>query len=289
MAVAVRKKGYGFTLIELLVVISIIALLLSILLPSLSKAREMAKRIYCSANGRSIGLAYTSFAMDNDDWLPMFNGSRIKEYDSSYPQTGPWYVDIAPYMDYSEREYQDFFDAPMMDFVGGGLANRPPPDAPESLSCPSIPARESNGAVAMGYGWNHNYGGYHYRPGMSDAWRRMCMPRKLSGITNASEAALVGENRSDIYCHLGAWGGWITNTWSTFWPVSPPQYYYANRHSDGGHIICVDGHVEYIKYNALVKDYTGEDPSQELPDNEAGPRRITAIRPLRRPFKSPGP
>ncbi len=56
----------GFTLIELLVVISIIALLISILLPSLSQARERAKAVVCLANLRSIGQA-TAMYMDNDD------------------------------------------------------------------------------------------------------------------------------------------------------------------------------------------------------------------------------
>jgi prepilin-type N-terminal cleavage/methylation domain-containing protein len=55
----------GFTLIELLVVVALIALLMSILLPSLGQAREQAKRAKCLANLRSIGQAL--FAYANDD------------------------------------------------------------------------------------------------------------------------------------------------------------------------------------------------------------------------------
>jgi len=59
----------GFTLIELLVVISIISLLMSILLPSLSGAREMGKRVHCLANIRGLTYAWMMYAYDNDDDL----------------------------------------------------------------------------------------------------------------------------------------------------------------------------------------------------------------------------
>ena len=61
----------GFTLVELLVVIGIIAMLVSILLPSLSKAREAANRISCGSNPRTIGVAYRYYQNDNRDALPI--------------------------------------------------------------------------------------------------------------------------------------------------------------------------------------------------------------------------
>src|SRR5216117_3102676 len=65
-----RRKTRGFTLVELLVVIGIIALLISILLPALTKARAAAQTIACSANLRSILQAMQIFAAQNNGQIP---------------------------------------------------------------------------------------------------------------------------------------------------------------------------------------------------------------------------
>lgn len=62
------KKSPGFTLIELLVVISIIALLLSILMPALSKVKEMGRSVICSSNQKQIVFAAHLWSEDNEDW-----------------------------------------------------------------------------------------------------------------------------------------------------------------------------------------------------------------------------
>lgn len=65
-----RKIGLrGFTLIELLVVISIMATLMSMLLPSLSRAREAGQRVVCGSNLRQLTLAWYMYADDNDGRL----------------------------------------------------------------------------------------------------------------------------------------------------------------------------------------------------------------------------
>ena len=92
------RPRHGFTLIELLVVISIVALLISLLLPALSQARRATDRLNCMMNLRQIGIAHELYASDHDGYFPpshpqrsyywLTNEGKLNEYLS--PEDPAW-------------------------------------------------------------------------------------------------------------------------------------------------------------------------------------------------------
>lgn len=98
-----RRRRHAFTLVELLVVVSIIAVLISILLPSLRSARESAKRTICASNLRSLGMGFFIYAEAYQGKIPaahslwdapwgkgdMFWHQRLIEEGLAYGKDGP--------------------------------------------------------------------------------------------------------------------------------------------------------------------------------------------------------
>ncbi|MEN6385131.1 MAG: type II secretion system protein [Phycisphaerales bacterium] len=76
----------GFTLVELLVVISIIALLLAVLIPAMSKAKEAARTVVCLTNMKSYSLASAMYANDNGNSFP--SEFFLYSYRTIYPKMG---------------------------------------------------------------------------------------------------------------------------------------------------------------------------------------------------------
>jgi prepilin-type N-terminal cleavage/methylation domain-containing protein len=75
-------KNRGFTLVELLVVISIIALLLSILMPSLSMARDQSKKVACMGRMKQIQLGFLMYSDNNSGKLPTIVGTNVNRLPS---------------------------------------------------------------------------------------------------------------------------------------------------------------------------------------------------------------
>ncbi len=87
-----RRLGFiagGFTLVELLVVVGIMAILISILLPMLSQAQRISRRIKCASNLHAVGISLTMYETEYSDWsIPV--GDWIPNGPSAPPDQGHW-------------------------------------------------------------------------------------------------------------------------------------------------------------------------------------------------------
>lgn len=114
----------AFTLIELLVVVSVIALLIGILLPVLSRARDSAKRSLCAGNLQQIGRALHNYATDNHNALPPF------QIDNAYNLLYGWHLYLAYRQDVSSN-------GKFRPFNLATLIEKQNLDSPKALYCPS--------------------------------------------------------------------------------------------------------------------------------------------------------
>lgn len=106
-----NQSRKAFTLIELLVVISIIAMLMSIMMPALGRARENAKSVICRSNLKQIYLGASLWSDDND-------GYTVAAFWSS-PATSPGkeYASLDPYLNSSSEQANDCYRCPSVNTV----------------------------------------------------------------------------------------------------------------------------------------------------------------------------
>lgn len=190
-----RRGGSGFTLIELLVVISIIALLVSILLPALGSARQAAIMLQCQTQARSLGQATHMYQADSATFYPwyVFNGPGINTWE--YMVFGI----LNPYMG-----------------LEGGNAGRLAAEASKVWRCPAM----GEEAVAVYGGTGGIYGVNPWifnRDTVSAAHQNSDFPtqqiKEAMVKTNPSETIMIQDSRRQWWwpMYTDARNGWASN------------------------------------------------------------------------------
>jgi prepilin-type N-terminal cleavage/methylation domain-containing protein/prepilin-type processing-associated H-X9-DG protein len=237
----------GFTLIELLVVISIIALLIAILLPALSQARESGRTVVCLSNERQMMIAnelhandYAGLYVDNK-WYGngkvTINGRSVNKY---------WVIN-KEYLN-----YLGFEDAQISNILSGGNNNQIWGAVwPDQFRCPSGPKVENTYNHWITYGYNSQVKNQKTNPGKYNRDKVVSPDIKYAYVDQQNWLA----DKSMADYRDWDWNGeeWRNSSYSAL------KY----RHSEAINIAFFDGHSETLKKEEAFR----------IGDNEFNDRR----------------
>ena len=218
-----RKTTAGFTLIELLVVIAIISLLVSILVPSLNSAKELARRALCAANLHAIGIA-THLYDQEQEFFPRPNGGSAA---MMWRTQGTITFEI----DQGERPLNSYLE--ITDVIDNPARTEPAPDVMSQARCPSdrLPITEFGQPY---FTWYEMLGNNYYF-NINLAYESL-YDKRLIEIRSPSTTILNCDHTVDF--------GYST------WAHMHTRFYLLGPHQPGtgwSNAAFVDGHVEFIR------------------------------------------
>ena len=229
-----QRKRMAFTLIELLVVIAIIAILASMLLPALAKAKQKAQGVACMSNLRQLQLCWNLYLDDNNDRLVP---SRIDTYwRGEWSGPGAWAVGDARH-DTNTLNLQQGLLFPYNRSVG---IYRCPGNKDTVVGYPAILRART---YALDFLLNQMYNG-NTPPWWPDPWMR----RKFSNLINPPPTRVMTFTDG---CPVEQTCVFVINMHenaSQPEPVDAWGDYPAQHHNRGANLAFADGHVEYWRW-----------------------------------------